>query len=393
MISFIKKKFSGLAKYDFINKLAPKFFRVLVVGNNGLESNAIELANYLSNHYAIKVYFAVASQFHENIHKVLGKNVCVIPYGGRKFLYYFLTSKYVFATHNWGAAANGSKRQVYVNVWHGASYKKLRIARGESGIPADYTLATSDIAKKAFHEFFGVGLQSIIISGYPRNDMMLRVKRNKKKYIKQSRWLLEKYNNVLVWMPTFRRPEKSNGNFEVELINAFNIPDFDVERFNKVLEDSNSICLLKLHYFYNDKISFEQYNNIKIVKDKELLQDGLTLYQLLGLSDILITDFSSVQIDYSLLDQPVICFSKDLEQFKETQGLYFEDIENWLPSKLIEEEEKFFRQLIFLIDGNMIDEHSEKREKVRKTFFKYEDERGSERLIKKVFKGEVKRLS
>lgn len=364
----------------------------MVVGNNGLESNAIELANYISNHYAIKVYFAVPRQFHGNIYKVLDKNVFIIPYGGRKFLLNFLTSKYVFATHNWGSAANGSKRQVYVNVWHGASYKKLRIARGEPGIPADFTLATSDLAKKAFHEFFGVGFQSIIISGYPRNDMMLRAKGNKKLLMKKSSWNLEKYSKVLIWMPTFRRPEKSSGNFEVELINAFNIPDFDVERFNKVLEDSNSLCLLKLHYFYNDKVSFEQYKNIKIVKDEELLQDGLTLYQLLGLSDILITDFSSVQIDYSLLDQPVICFSKDVEQFKKTQGLYFEDIENWLPSSLIEEEERFFSELIFLLERYDGDRYSEKQQKVRNIFFKYKDERGSERLVKKVFNMKVKRL-
>ncbi|MGO3184227.1 MAG: CDP-glycerol glycerophosphotransferase family protein [Aequorivita sp.] len=383
--------YKGYAKFDLLNKITPKLKRVLIVGHEDLESNAISLANYIQDNYRIKVYFAVDHKFHKNIYKVLNSNVKLVSLKSRRFILSYISSKYVFATHHLPFDGNASKRQVFVNVWHGASYKKLRMARGGAGIYADITLATSKLEKKAFSEFFGVRMESIFISGYPRNDMMLKAQKEKIELKRKCRLGLENYNKIVIWMPTFRRSNKIGEGFDVSKINAFNIADFDIHKFNEELKQRNAVCLLKLHYFYSKDNTFEKYSNIKLINDEALLEDGLLLYQLLACTDILITDFSSVQIDYTLLDQPIIAFSKDVADYKKTQGLYFEDIENWLPTKLIEDDTSFFNHLNFLLENNE-DPYVEKRRKIRDVFFKYNDDRGSERLVAHVLKENVPKI-
>src|SRR6476619_8350307 len=99
---------------------------------------------------------------------------------------------------------------------------------------------------------------------------------------------------------------------------------------------------------------------------------------------MLISDVSSVIIDYLLLDQPVICFSSDFEEYKKTRGFYFDNMEDWLPGRLICNQTDFFNYLKLLLTTGK-DPDEQKRMKLKDAFFTFKDAKSTERLIKHVF--------
>lgn len=376
---------------NILNRTLPKRNRVLIRGHGGMASNAVVLANFIQEEYDLSVYFAVNPDLKKKAYQVLNTEIKLVTHNSLYFHFLLWTSRYFFSTHG-GYTLKPRRNQTTVNVWHGASYKKLRLARdaGEQPLLTDITIATSEITKTAFAKFFGVSHDSIFIAGYPRNDVMIRAKERRDSLLASLDQSFLKYDKILIWLPTFRRIAKNQEGENLKLYNAFNISDFDVDKFNQILESQNAVCLLKPHYFYLDKIPNNNYSHIKIIDEEWLLDRKITLYHLLACTDLLITDYSSVMIDYTLIDQPVICFSTDLEEFKRTQGLYFDDFESWVPTQFIQDEDTFFDYLEMILNDSK-DPYLEKRRKIKDVFFTYSDARNSERICNHVFKGDYKR--
>lgn len=368
-----------------INKRLPKLGSILITGNEKVESNAVEMANYLAENTNRTIYFLASQEFAPYFKKLLQAKVKIIQSSTFSFWYALLTSKFFFSTHGTLLEAS-SKKQIQVNIWHGVLYKKIRKMRGYQGIDVDYTIGTSPLSQKLFAEAFGVSESSVIVSGYPRNDMMLRARKEKDSLKRKIEFDISQYDQIVFWMPTFRRQSQGNaGNlYELKTDNPFQVKDFDVSAFNDILKANNTLCLLKPHYFYMTRDSDTiDYSHIKMIDDHWIAQQGITLYQLLACTDVLISDFSSVLIDYMLLDLPTICFCTDLEEYKKTQGLYFEDIENWLPSQLIQEQQVFFDFLSEILTTGK-DPYVGKRKKLLDVFFTYKDANSSKRIVELV---------
>lgn len=69
---------------------------------------------------------------------------------------------------------------------------------------------------------------------------------------------------------------------------------------------------------------------------EEMLQkSGIQLYELVGLMDGLISDYSSIAVDYMLLDRPLGYVLTDLESYRNTRGFVFENPEAYMPGEKI----------------------------------------------------------
>src|SRR5690606_16976283 len=130
----------------------------------------------------------------------------------------------------------------------------------------------------------------VFISGYPRNDQMLRAKSDKAKIRKMIRSHdLSGYQQILFWMPTFRRKsatEMMNVRKGIQLDNPFEVQRFDIERFNQLLIEQNAVCLLKPHYFYLTGNHKSDYSNILMIDDEWIGEQGINLYELIACTDI-----------------------------------------------------------------------------------------------------------
>jgi CDP-glycerol glycerophosphotransferase len=370
---------------DYIaNRLFVKKDQVLICEPSHLETNCIEVANYVSKHYEMRVAVGIPKNLIVYAKKLLSPGVEIVDQDSRRFKFLYYTSKYIFTTR-WRFPRFYSNKQVVLNLWHGVPLKKIGLMMKDSGMFADYTLATSEMTKKIFAQAFGVAIDTVIIAGYPRNDLLLRAQADRVSIKRRLEGNLPAFNKIMIWLPTFRvdttQNDKENG---LPADNPFQIHGFDSDAFNKQLARHNVLCIVKPHPHDYHRSLVKTYSNIRVINDEWMLKQGITLYHLTACTDILISDLSSIILDYLLLDQPVICFSTDVDEYKKNRGFVFDDIENWLPSMLLRNQAEFTIYLEGILSTG-IDPWEKQRKALKSAFFKFHDANSTKRLLEHVF--------
>lgn len=244
-----------------------------------------------------------------------------------KGLIYYLISKHIFFTHGIYGNVFFPKSKIVINLWHGMPIKPIGVKDNQKIIPkCTYLCVTSHLYIDIFSESLKVKKEKILITGQPINDFLFN---NKLKNLDQLG--IRKKNKIFVWMPTWKKEFKNN-NYEIKKlrnIQFFNkfpniiplIEDYEtILKINDLLKFQNNYLLIKIHPL-NNKIfkNIKNLSNILFLNDDFLIENNLNLYEVISYSDYLISDFSSVVIDYLLLNKPIILvkdnFSKNSLSF------------------------------------------------------------------------------
>lgn len=313
--------------------------------------------------------------------KKVDKNIEIYSYKSLKGIYYYLKSKYVFKTHGIYTTFPKNSKRTVINLWHGMPLKaignlnKKNIEKIKSN--DDIIIATSEYFQNIMSKVFGIEKKYVLITGQPRNDLLFE----KTNYFLKKRILKEDYTKILIWLPTYRHSIVGDGKvwgkegiYDEKYISILPIEKF--QELNKVLMRKKYLLIIKLHPFdILQNIRFKEFENIIILKSEEL--DGMEeqLYPLLGATDALITDYSSVWIDYEILDKPIFFAIHDYEEYRKTRGLLFEDFMNISPYPLIKNYEEFIK---FLEKYENIDINNRK---ITDKYNKYKDNNSCERII------------
>ena len=126
-----------------------------------------------------------------------------------------------------------------------------------------------------------------------------------------------------------------------------------------------------MHPFVKTRIDDSKYDNLIDLSDYDNINDILLI------SEMLITDYSSVVFEYSLLERPILFYSPDRDLYKEERDFYY-DYESFVPGPIITNTEE-------LIKG--INNESFDRDRViafKKKFFDYLDGKSSKRFVDKI---------
>jgi CDP-glycerol glycerophosphotransferase len=263
----------------------------------------------------------------------------------------------------------------YIQTWHGTPLKKLALdmdtvfMAGEKGIDNykknfydnaqtwDYLISQNRFSSEIFRRAFAFSKDMLEI-GYPRNDVLF-AKNNEKDITELKKQLgLPLDKKIILYAPTWRDNEfYGKGKYK------FNPPldFFDLQ--NKLSDEY--VMIVKYHYLVMDQVDWTPYKGF--VYSCDLSYDIADLYLV---SDMMITDYSSVMFDYSLLKRPILFFCYDLEQYKDTlRGFYFdflaeapgpvtltseeliESIKNYNPAQYLEQQEAFYRKYNHADDG------------------------------------------
>ncbi len=225
-----------------------------------------------------------------------------------------------------------------INLWHGVGLKKLSFDTGPQNIfyrllhyfwskEFDlYDVITSssiefeDTHKKLFKN------NKIVVTGYPRNDILFVNKNNLNfKYKKE----FKKYKKIIAYLPTYR--ENLRGKEPFSKINLINI--------NSYLLRNNYLFVIKNHPSLVNNSIFDNYSNI--VDYTARIDDP---QEFLVFVDILITDYSSVVSDFCLMDKPVIFYPFDYEEYIKDRGLIY-DYFKILPGPFAEKEKELFQKI------------------------------------------------
>lgn len=228
----------------------------------------------------------------------------------------------------------------YLQTWHGTPLKRLGGDMEEVHMPGtnterykinfynesqkwDYLIAPNAYSSTILSRAFWFD-KKVLEVGYPRNDI-LYTKNNSRDIARlKSKLNLSQEKKVILYAPTWRDDEYySVGNYTFEL-------KLNLEKMQKELGDEY-IVVLRMHYLIASEIDISKYEGF--VFDYSLYNDIGELYLV---SDILITDYSSVFFDYANLKRPILFYTYDIDKYRDQLRGFYLDMETELPGPLLE---------------------------------------------------------
>ena len=180
-----------------------------------------------------------------------------------------------------------------------------------------HLIATSPFYAEIMKKAFGAFDNQILLSGQPRCDELF-AKTEKPQFFSG-------FDKVIFWLPTFlssKRLSQTDGHYEK--INP--IDSAFLEEINDAAKEKNTLIVIKPHPMDDVFLPSRDFSNILFVNDRDITNKGYSLYSLLSHCDALITDFSSVYLDFLLLDRPVAFAGADREEYGKNRGFVIEDI-------------------------------------------------------------------
>ena len=324
--------------------ISKKRDRIVIYSNWGFRDNIRTLYQYLvDNGYQDKYEIICASNNFYHLKKD-NKVKFVSIYNG---LYYFLTSKYFF--YSFGKyPIKPTKKQMVVNLWHGMPLKKIgNLENGMENIDYNFftkLVSSSDLFTPIMKAAFNANDEQILLVGNIRNDELFEENKDKN----------------IIWMPTYRNSKNYHDSQDAII---FSLDDLEFNRMNNLLAGYEYHLYIKLHPLEESHFKFKNnYSNIHMLSEDIISQNYGTLYKFLGTTSALITDYSSVFLDYYLLNRPVAFTINDYEEYKEKRGFVFEDVKSLMVGPTISNFDELLKFLLSVMKSE--DEFYIERNKV-----------------------------
>ena len=235
-----------------------------------------------------------------------------------------------------------SRWTLYLNTWHGSPIKKMgddinpenTSFRGQTHNLIDIMLSQSQFESQIFSRVFNIPTENFRVYGLPRNDEL--ISRNTTEEILKIKTQLNIPLNkqVILYAPTFREYTKDSNS------NCIIAPPINFEHWEQILGDKY-IVLFRAHYEVVNVMNIKYNNFVRNLSQYPNLND------LMLISDMLISDYSSIFFDYSILARPMLCFAYDYDQYSSKRGLYF-DIRKELSQENYDTEDKLLNAILNL---------------------------------------------
>jgi CDP-glycerol glycerophosphotransferase (TagB/SpsB family) len=284
-------------------------------------------------------------------------------------LWRFLRARNVFMTHDLNRGVS-PRRQTVVNVWHGELGKDVGRWSGDAPVRSTHATALSKLGAAYRCAEFGLSPGHVLIVGHPRNDVMLRADAAD---VRQRVGLTEQ-QKLVVWLPTLRHaPAGEGGGDPLQRLLK------PAESLDESLARNDIVVLLKSHPLTPAAESVTSGRRW-FVGDAWLAERGVSVYELLGASDGLITDTSSAWVDYLLLDRPVWIHFPDPQHTAKEWRASLEPFEAWAPGAMTTDLAALGDELdTYFCAGD--DRFGTQRTFLRKVLHRYDDAHATDRLL------------
>lgn len=301
-----------------------------------------------------------------------------------KYFYHLARANYWVSNSRLPKDLKKREETIYLQTWHGTPLKKLVFDMKDvySADPNykknfynqsrrwDYLNSANAYSSEIFRRAFLYD-KEILEFGYPRNDILYQ-----KNNVKDIEQLKRKLNlpldkKVILYAPTWRDDEffgKGKYKFNLQL---------DLDKLKEELGDEY-IILLRMHYFIANQLDISEHKGFAY--DFSSYDDIAELYLI---SDLLITDYSSVFFDYANLRRPILFYTYDLEKYRDTLRGFYIDIEKEVPGPLLKTTEEVIDSIQNI--EQLQTEYKDKYDEFYKRFCDWDDGNASERTVKAVF--------
>ena len=359
----MKKGLEGIIRVVF--SLLDKLFR-----NKKYIVFSARAANaYADNSKVVFEHFLSTSEKHNTFYFTKRKEILKnIPKNGIyaysfKGIFILLQSKILIFTHGTGDFfpyfPDRHPKRKFINLFHAIAVKKVGISGTIAELKEvkkwDYFIVSSQFEKEFIKKQYSFEASQIISLGQARNDIIIRNKNIKK--ISQTK--------LILYAPTFR---------DVSTTILFPFPDVNLEELDKFLISNNLEIMIRMHineeknYKYHS--DYANLQNIYFSSSNEIP----TINDYLHNVDYLITDYSSISLDYLLLDRPIAYIPYDYEDYNNQRGFSF-DYHEHLAGPILKSQKNLTS---FMLDRE--DTYSEKRKELKNLFHQHQDGKTQERV-------------
>lgn len=359
-----------------IDYIIPKNSNIIIFGSNGANAfngNPLAIYNKLKDYGNFQLYYITKNYNSSDPNELNDRSF--------KTLYILMRAKTYIVSHGWsdfgqfwGKVVNNS-RHVKINTWHGYGLKNdcnnNKLLKGKERIntmkyfkSVDYFISCSSFFSYIIASEYFTDYSKCLETGFPRNDVIFRSQNTKNilsKYFPNA----PNYKNVLLYAPTFR---------EEGTVEFFPFEDFNLEILNNYLEEENILLLLRGHR--NDDKSIDIFQSPRILDFNFNIESDIN--SVLNCFDLLITDYSSIALDFLLLDRPLVFIPYDLDSYNRGRGVYpfYGEI---TPGDKVFTFKSFLLSLHTNLSGH--DQWSEKRLTVKKLCYAHIDDKSTIRFI------------
>ena len=278
----------------------------------------------------------------------------------------------------YGSRVPPASQQV-VALWHGEPPTKVTGRfEGRGGLACTFAPVCSTVGRAYRAAEFGLPPLQVPIVGAPRNDRMLRADRTS---VRAALLGEQADRPTLVWMPSYRVGQYG-AEHRVDVAGARSGLPYSPQELRRIddwLHERGARVVVKVHPRDAQAFAAEDHRALRVLRPGELEDRGLTLYPALAAFDGLITDMSSVWVDYLLLDRPMVFAFPDAQDYRDGRGLNLEPYEQWVPGPFAEDVDQLLAALGDVLEGR--DPMADERRRARLRFHRFLDDRSTARLL------------
>ncbi len=311
-----------------------------------VKENVILFESFMAKNYSDSpkyIYEYIAKNYpeYECVWAVNGKHD--IPYGAKKvkrfsfqYAYYLATAKYLVFNVRPPLWYRKREEQVFLETWHGTPLKRLVFDQEEvmSASPKykqqfykqrkdwDYLVSANPFSSKTFRSCF-MYENKMLEYGYPRNDILYADNKDEIALDIRKKLNIPTDKKTILYAPTWRDDQHfAKGKYGFTLA-------LDLKMLKEQLSDEY-IVLLRTHHYVAENIDITGLEDF--VYDVCKYDDISELYLI---SDICITDYSSVFFDYANLKRPILFYTYDIDKYKNQLRGFYIDMNTEVPGPLL----------------------------------------------------------
>lgn len=308
-------------------------------------------------------------------------NVVLVARDSTAYQRYLATAKWIIGNNTLRPHFIRRPQQRYLNTWHGTPLKTLgkdikgfmeHKGAASSFLQATHLLLPNRHTEQVLidrHDLRGVYSGSLLATGAPRNDFLLSASNEDKEHIRQQLGIQKESGPVILYAPTWRGSAAG--------------PDSSLDLVRRVvstLKQHNCTVLFRGHHMVEQQILAAGLEDIHIAPQ------AMDVSRVLAVTDILLTDYSSILFDFLITSRPLVLYTEDSEEYKNKRGLYF-DL-NEMPGVKCHNTAQLDSTIGQLIHQHQLNKWQPGADylEAQQRFCPHEDGQATDRVIKRFFK-------
>ncbi|MGM9912079.1 CDP-glycerol:glycerophosphate glycerophosphotransferase [Floccifex sp.] len=338
------------------------------------------------------IYEYLASHYGDQYEFVWALNNGAKPkYGGKvvkrfsfEYAYYLARAQYLVFNVRPPLWYRKREGQTFLETWHGTPLKRLVFDQEEVTAASpkykqqfykqrkdwDYLISANDFSTETFARCF-MYEGEILDIGYPRNDILYAPNKEELAVEIKKKLNIPLDKKVILYAPTWRDDEyygKGQYKFELQL---------DCKMLKEKI-GNEYVLLLRTHQYISDRLDTTGLEGFAI--NVSQYDDISELYLI---SDICITDYSSVFFDFANLKRPILFYTYDIEKYKNQLRGFYIDMTSEVPGPLLYTNE----EVLYAIEhiDEVEQQYSERYQQFYDRFCHLDDGNASKRCVERVF--------